>query len=180
MNNKRIFNLSNKSILLYSGLLGIILFLALGYFNIPLVTKIAPNGIVSFELAKDINTSISIISSWDLNAKINAGLNLGIDFLYLVVYSIFFATSCYLISQKYINKNNWMYKTGLLLTKLQFVAALFDAIENIALIKLLIGSNNEICSLIAFYFASIKFMIIGMVIIYILAGYTISIVLKYK
>lgn len=131
----------------------------------------APNGIVSFELAKDINTSISIISSWDLNAKINAGLSLGIDFLYLIVYSIFFATSCYLISQKYINKNNWMFKTGLLLTKLQFVAALFDAIENIALIKLLIGSNNEIYSSVAFYFASIKFLIIALGIIYIIIGF---------
>jgi hypothetical protein len=176
--NKRIFNLSNKSILLYSGLIGVILFLALGYFNKPLVTEIAPNGIVSFELAKDINTSISIISSWDLNAKINAGLSLGIDFLYLVIYSIFFATSCYLISQKYINKNNWMFKTGLLLTKLQFVAALFDAIENIALIKLLIGSNNGIYSSIAFYFASIKFLIIALGIVYIIIGFVTMIFQK--
>ena len=171
LNNKRIFNLSYKNILLYSGLLGIILFLALGYFNKPLVTKIAPNGIVSFELAKDINTSISIVSSWDLNAKINAGLSLGIDFLYLFIYSIFFATSCFLISQIYFNKNNWMYKTGLILTKLQFVAAFFDAIENIALIKLLIGSNNGIYSSIAFYFASIKFLIIAIGIVYIIVGF---------
>jgi len=174
LKNKLIVNLSNKNTLLYSGLLGVILFLVLGYFNKPLVTEIAPNGIVSFELAKDINTSISIISSWDLNAKINAGLSLGIDFLYIVIYSIFFATSCYLIAQKFVTKNNWIYKTGLLLAKLQFVAALFDAIENIALIKLLIGSQNGIYSSIAFYFASIKFAIIAIGIIYIIAGFLTS------
>ena len=178
MINKRIISLSNKSILLYSGFFGVILFLALGYFNKPLITEIAPNGIVSFELAKDINMSISIISSWNLNAKINAGLSLGIDFLYLVIYSIFFATSCYLISQKYINKNNLIFKTGLLLTKLQFVAALFDAIENIALIKLLIGSNNKIYSSIAFYFASIKFLIIALGIVYIIIGLLTSLFQK--
>lgn len=165
-----LYKITYKRILIYSGLLGVILFLALGYFNKTLATEIAPNGIVSFELAKDFNTSISIISSWDLQAKINAGLSLGIDFLYLIVYSIFFATSCYLISQKYINKNNWMFKTGLLLTKLQFVAALFDAIENIALIKLLLGSNNSLLSLIAYYSASIKFAIIAIGILYIIIG----------
>ncbi|NHZ86574.1 MAG: hypothetical protein GWP19_11965, partial [Planctomycetia bacterium] len=54
--------------------------------------------------------------------------------------------------------------------KLQFVAALFDAIENIALIKLLLGSQNGIYSSIAYYFASIKFAIIAIGIIYIIIG----------
>ncbi len=63
-----------------------------------------------------------------------------------------------------------MYKTGLLLTKLQFVAALFDAIENIALIKLLLGSNNSLFPSIAYYFALIKFAIIAIGILYIIIG----------
>ena len=172
-------NLTYKQILIFSGLLTVILFLALGYFDKPLITENAPDGIISFELAKEIDNSIAIISSWDVNAKINAGLSLGIDFLFLAVYAIFFATACYLIAQKYLNKNNWFYKTGLFLAKLQFVAALFDAIENIALIKLLLGSNNEIYSSIAFYFASIKFVIIAIGIIYIIIGLLTSLFHKY-
>jgi len=159
-----------KQILIFSGLLTAFLFLTLGYFDKPLVTETAPNGIISFELAKNIDQSIAIISSWDLNAKVNAGLSLGIDFLFLVIYSIFFATACYLIAQKYVNRINWMYKTGILLAKLQFIAALFDTIENIALIKLLLGSNNNIFPIIAYYFASMKFAIIGIGIIYIIIG----------
>lgn len=115
-----------------------------------------------------------------MNAKVNAGLSLGIDFLFLVVYAIFFAAACYLIAQKYINKNNWMYKTGLLFAKLQFVAALFDAIENIALIKLLLGSNNSLFPLIAYYFASIKFFFLLLGIIYIVVELIISISTKNK
>ncbi len=57
-----------------------------------------------------------------------------------------------------------------MLTKLQFVAALFDAIENIALIKLLLGSNNSLFPSIAYYFASIKFVLIAIGIIYIIIG----------
>ncbi len=170
-------NFAYRQILIISGIFTIILFLLLGHFDKPLVTETAPNGIISFELAKDIDKSISIIASWDINAKINAGLSLGIDFLFLVVYSIFFATACYLIAQKFINKN-WMYKTGLLFAKLQFVAALFDAIENIALIKLLLGSNNSLFPSIAYYFASIKFAIIAIGIIYIIIGLLTSLFQK--
>ncbi len=162
--------LTYKQTLIFSGIFTIILFLILKYFGNPLITETAPGGIISFELAKEIDRSISIISSWDLNARINAGLSLGIDFLFLVVYAIFFATACYLIAQKYVNKNNWMYKTGLLLAKLQFIAALFDAIENIALIKLSLGPNSSLFPSIAYYFASIKFTIIVIGIIYIIIG----------
>ena len=124
------FKLSYKRALFISGLFTIIIFLTLGYFDRSLITENAPKGIISFEFAKNMDKSISIISSWDLSALVNAGLSLGIDFLFLVVYSIFFSIACYLIAQKYLNRNNWMYKIGLLLAKLQFVAALFDAIEN--------------------------------------------------
>ena len=173
-----IFKLSYKRTLIISGLLTIIIFLTLGYFDKSLITEAAPNGIISLELAKDIDISIGIISSWNLNARVNMGISLGIDFLFLVVYSIFFATACYLVAQEYLDKNNWMYKIGLLLAKLQFIAALFDAIENIALIKLLLGSNNNIFSLIAYYFASMKFVIITIGIIYIIFGYTASLFQK--
>ena len=178
MQNNIISKLTYKQILIFSGILTIIIFFVLRYFGHPLITNNAPGGIISFELAKDINQSIAIISSWDLNAKVNAALSLGIDFLFLIVYSIFFATACYLVAQKFPNKNNWMYKIGLFLAKMQFIAALFDAFENIALIKLLHGSNINIFSLIAYYFASIKFMIIAIGIIYIIIGLLTSLFQK--
>lgn len=172
------FKLTYKQILIISGLFSAVMFITLGYFDLPLKTEAAPNGIISFEFAKGIEHSIAIISSWDMTAKIYAGLSLGIDFLFLVVYGIFFATACYLIAQKYINKNNRLYKLGIFISMLQFVAALFDAIENIALIKLLLGSNNSIYPLIAYYFASFKFAIIAFGIIYIIVGLIISLVQK--
>ena len=178
MKNNILSKLTYKRILIFSGFLTIIIFFSLKYFGNPLITNHAPSGIISFELAKDNDQSIAIISSWDLNAKVNAGLSLGIDFLFLVVYAIFFATACYLVAQEYLDKNNWMYKIGLLLAKLQFVAALLDAIENFALIKLLLGSNNSIFPSIAYYFASIKFVIIAIGIIYIIIGYTASLFQK--
>lgn len=170
MKSKNIYRISIDKLLIFTGLITILLFLILRYFGNPMITEIAPGGIISFELAKDIDKSITIISSWNLNAKVNAGLSLGIDFLFLVVYSIFFSSACYLVAQKFIRINTFLYKFGLLIAQLQFIAALFDAIENVALIKLLLGSQKEIYSLIAYYFASMKFAIIAIGIIYIIIG----------
>jgi len=167
--------IKNNQILIFSGLLTVILFLVLGYFDKPLVTEIAPHGIVSFELAKDINTSISIISSWDNSAKINAGISLGIDFLFLFFYGCFFALACFSVAKKFKENMKWFYKLGISLAFLQIAATIFDAIENIALIKLLLGSNNDIHSSIAYYFASVKFAIIAIGIIYIVIGLITSI-----
>lgn len=119
-----------------------------------------------------------MLASWDTNAKINAGLSLGIDFLFLFVYGIFFATACFAVAKKFKDRINWFYKLGIYLACLQFVAALFDAIENVALIKLLLGSNNGMYSSIAFYFASAKFAIIAIGFIYIILGLLTSLFQK--
>ncbi len=139
-------------------------------FLTPLVTNEAPSGIIAFELAKTLEQSQAILASWDANEKINAGISLGIDFLFLFVYGVFFALACFSVAIKFKNSVEWFYKLGITLAFLQIVAALFDAIENIALIKLLLGSNNSLFSPIAYYFASIKFAIIAIGIVYIIIG----------
>lgn len=175
--NTLILKLSNRKILIFSAILTLILLFSLRIFDSPLHTIQAPNGIVSFELAKNIDTTKSILTSWDSVAKINAGLSLGLDFLFLFSYSIFFATACLMITENF-NKNHLKYKIGILFVYFLLIAGACDAIENIALIKLLLGSNNGIYSSIAYYFASVKFAIIAIGIIYIILGLTISLFQK--
>ena len=166
----RFQNYSLKAPLIFFAIFTIIAFLSMRAFLEPLITSEAPGGIISFELAKTLEQSQAILSSWDTNVKINTGISLGIDFLFLFFYGFLFALACFSIAKKFKNNIEWFYKLGVYLAFLQFVAALFDAIENIALIKLLLGSNNEIHSSIAFYFASMKFAIIAIGIIYIIIG----------
>jgi len=175
--NTLLIKLSNKRILIFSAILTLILLLSLRIFDSPLHTVQAPSGIVSFELAKNIDTTQSILASWDSIAKINAGLSLGLDFLFLFAYSFFFATTCLLIAENF-NKNHLKYKIGILLAYLLLIAGACDAIENIALIKLLLGSNTGIYSSIAYYFASVKFTIIAVGTIYIIVGLAISLFQK--
>jgi hypothetical protein len=174
----RFQNYSLNQPLIIISIFTLIAFLSMRPFLEPLITPEAPSGIISFELAKTLEQSQAMLSSWNTNAKINAGLSFGIDFLFLFFYSFLFALICFSVAKKYKNNIKWFYKLGIYIAFLQFAAAIFDAIENIALIKLLLGSNNDIHSSIAYYFASVKFAIIAIGIIYIVIGLITSIFQK--
>jgi uncharacterized membrane protein len=119
------------------------------FFDIPLKNEVAPNGIVSFELAKELIVSENILNSWDTHARTSAGMSMGLDFLFLIIYASFIALLMHKLNERIWN-NTRIYKLGVLLIWGVFLAALFDVIENFALIKLLLGDLQQSCSSIAF------------------------------
>lgn len=139
-------------------------------FDAPLKNEVCPNGIVSFELAKDLSVSKNILNSWDDNAKANAGLSLGFDFLFLIVYSSFIALLIYNLNNRFW-KDKGFYKVGRVLVYLIFVAAIFDIIENIALIELLKDNLIQVWASIAYYFASLKFIFILICLLYVIINW---------
>ena len=148
--------------------------IAIRIFEAPLKNEVCKGGIVSFELAKDLDKTVKILDSWDVNAKINMSLSLGFDFLFIMVYSSFIALLIFNVNTTLWEKRTF-YKVGNLLIGLIFIAALFDIVENIALIKLLNGSLEQIWSSVAFYFASAKFTIILISIAYLLVNWILLI-----
>jgi len=174
--NKRIS--SNQYFIILS--LSLIFFIVvMRYLDSYLITEESPYGIVSFELAKDISKSTSIIDSWNDTARIAAGISLGLDFLFLLVYSLFIAV---LIGR--LNNSLWkdrsFYAIGKFLILTIFIAAAFDSVENVALIKIMLGDGREVWSLIAYYFAFLKFIIILSCIIYIIISSIILFTKKIK
>ncbi len=161
---------TKKKIIWFSGILTVLLFIALSAADKPLRTGVAENGIVSFELAGNLTQAQAVLNSWNEKAKIYAAFSLGIDFLFLFAYSFFLAFSILKIVEIFssgANKNIFV-RTGVFLAGLMFIAALFDAAENVCLINLLFGSLNEILPTLAFYFASLKFFIVALGILYII------------
>jgi hypothetical protein len=59
-----------------------------------------------------------------------------------------------------------------------FLAAFFDAIENFALIKLFLGDLRQSWSSIAFYFASMKFALLILGVLFIVISWIMKIVRK--
>lgn len=98
------------------------------YLDSFLITEEAPNGIVSFELAKELVRSRSIISTWNATARSAAGLSLGLDFIFLLIYISFIA-----VVIEALNKRLWQdysfFKTGKIFLVAIFSAAIFDFIS---------------------------------------------------
>ncbi len=138
----------------------------------PLRTAWAPNGIISFELAKSFTVAQKIMASWNPNAKLYAAFSLGLDYLFLVAYSLFLALAVFSVAKIFKERSKGFFRIGLLLAWLQFLAAVFDALENGFLIRLLFGAQNSWFSLFAFYCATLKFLFVLSGIVYIFSGLT--------
>ena len=143
----------------------------LKYLDSYLITDYCINGIVSFELAKELSVSQEMLNSWSLEGKIAAGLSTGFDYLYLIIYSFFFAIIIHRLNENLWNGKSF-YKVGILLIYGMFLAAVFDGIENVGLMKLLLGNEIQFWTSIAYYFAIMKFVLLAFGIIYIIINYT--------
>lgn len=150
----------------------LVLLAVMSRLDAALTTVAAPGGIVSFEMAGNLETATRIVASWKMAGKIQAAFSLGLDYLFLIVYALFISIACVLIGRKLTPKYRLWANLGYLIGWAQFPAALLDGIENFALIRVILGSQSEVLPLIARWCAVVKFGIVGAGLIYILTGLT--------
>lgn len=141
--------------------------LAMRAFDGYLTNETCENGIISFELAKTLDCSQAILDSWDSRAKMAASMSMGLDYLFLLVYSSTMALLLFRASE-FFKKNMLLHQMGRILIWAVFTAAFFDGIENFALIKLLLGNVAQSWVTIAYAFAVVKFVLIGAAMLYLL------------
>lgn len=170
----------HRGIFLSLLLLTLIVSLGLTMLSRPLKTEIAPYGIVSFELAGNPSLSRKIIQSWGESGRVYAGLNLGLDYLYIVAYSCCIGMGCILISRSLPSRNKLFAEIGIVVAWGQLVAGLLDAIENYALIQILLGAETNSLAVSARLSALCKFLIVAVGIGYILAGVVSITVAKFR
>jgi hypothetical protein len=139
--------------------------------NAPLTTRTAPSGIVSFEVAGTLDRASAILQSWGERQRLLAAFGLGLDYLFLCTYSTFFALACYSAGEAARAVGSRMASLSTPLAWGQWVAALFDAVENAALLLLLLGeAARPYLAEIASFCASVKFALIGAGLIFIIWG----------
>jgi hypothetical protein len=140
------------------------------YFDRFLVNETTEFGIISFELSKTLERALEIMDSWSNLSKTYAGLSLGFDFLFLFIYTLFIALLIHKLNERLWAKKAF-YKVGVVLIWTMFFAAIFDIIENVSLIKLLIGGRQQFWVSIGYYFAVVKFILIITAILYIIVNF---------
>ncbi len=144
----------------------------------PLQTDIAPYGIVSFELVGNLSAAHGILQSWGETGRVYAGLNLGLDYLYIVAYSGCIGLGCVLVARSQSQQRKQFVNIGVILAWGQLVAGLLDATENYALIRILLGAETDILAVAARVCALLKFAIIGAGVAYALIGLVVIAVAK--
>lgn len=133
----------------------------------PLRTDASPNGIVSFELAGNPNTSQAIIDSWDAHAWLYASFGLGFDYLFMPVYALALSLGLLLAMN---GRTGWYVSVAAWLGWGALAAPFFDAVENFALWKeLTVGVFSPYPQLAAFC-ATVKFILLILGLVAALAG----------
>lgn len=127
----------------------------------PLGTEAAPAGILSYEFAGTTTRAADILDSWDEVAKSAAGFNLGLDYLYLLAYSTTIALVILSLATG-LEPGSRVLAAALLLAWGQWLAALLDALENVALLTMLLNTPVDPWPALAFICASLKFSLIAL------------------
>ena len=135
-----------------------------------LVTDAAPAGIVSYEFAGSLPAARAILDSWNADARVHAGLSLGLDYLFLVLYALAIGLGCTLVAGALEQRAPFLARVGLLLGWGLLVAALLDALENYALIRMLLGSDGAAWPAVASAAAGPKFALVALGLVYVLGG----------
>lgn len=114
-----------------------------------------PPGIVEFELARSIENANQMVSAWEAADVIpQKKFSILFDYLFIVGY----AGSIFLILKEWFNKTG---KTWVqVLMYLPILAGILDAVENFGLWQIVNHNGNQFYASLAFYTASIKFLIL--------------------
>lgn len=139
----------------------------------PLRTAAAPQGIISFEFARDLPTATAIVQSWRAaggHALTLAGFNLGFDFLYPPLYAAAIGLCALTVAPNWLRRGYRLYRAADRLVWGLVGAAALDYVENVALVSLLLGSQAAWLPPLAYWCATIKFLVVFIALLYVTLG----------
>ena len=85
----------------------------------------------------------AILASWDERAKQYAAFSLGFDYLFMLAYSTFVGAACVLAVHA-IRSADWPFgRLGIPLAWGMWLAAIFDAVENLCLSQILLAGATS-------------------------------------
>lgn len=113
-------------------------------------------------LALELNAGAApeMFESWNEVTKEKLRIALWWDYLFIFIYPAAIATACFIAARFLANTWAVPFEYGLIIICLQLVAAIFDATENFALLKVLSGSPANLWPGIARWCAILKFSLI--------------------
>jgi hypothetical protein len=152
---------TRRAALLVLAPLAIAMLLVLSRLDADLRTPASPSGIVSFELAGDRDTAGRMLEAWGGAGRRAATLSLRLDFLFLAAYAPGLALLCAAAADRARAARSPLAAPAALLAWGQLAAGGLDAIENLALLRVLDGSSAAVWPALAAACAWPKFGLVG-------------------
>jgi hypothetical protein len=159
-----------KRTLLISFLILLAMIFIMRWQGLSLVTPVSPKGIINLEFAKTAERFNQL--KLFLNPR-DVSFNIYLDFLFIASYTWFLVSGCRFVKEK-INLFQWNDR----FISIAVAVAFFDVCENFLLLLILYGRFSPSALQVVFYCAAIKFILAGLVVLYLLI--TLPVALLYK
>jgi hypothetical protein len=132
-------------------------------------------GVIDFELARTSEKASEYYALLGDEGRDEARKQLYLDFPYLVLYGLFYAGACLVVAARAAERGmDKLARWGGPFAIAGLVAAGCDAVENIALLRVLDGHTDQPWPGIAFTFASAKFLLISAAVLYAVIGFLLT------
>jgi hypothetical protein len=146
----------------------------MGVLDRPLKARGA--GIARLELARRADRARQILDAWGEAGRTAAAFQLGLDYLYLVVYSVAVSLGCVVAAGWWARVGGPMPAVGPILAWGMFAAGLLDAVENYALWRCLFRPEDEWLPGLAYWCAVVKFALLLLALAYLGLGGVVQLV----
>lgn len=132
-------------------------------------------GVIEFELARTSEKASEYYALLGDEGRDEAQKQLYLDFPYLVLYGLFYAGACLVVAARAAERGmTKLARWGRPFAIAGLAAAACDAVENIALLRVLDGHTDQPWPGIAFTFASAKFALIAGSVLYAVIGFLLT------
>ena len=122
----------------------------------PLATPAVPGGILTYEFAWGRARAESILTSWG-SLKDTARRQLLLDFGFLVFYPLFLSLACTMLAE---SPHNPTAAVGVFISWALLAAGPLDAVENLALLRMLDSGASVGAARLAGWCAGVKFLLV--------------------
>jgi hypothetical protein len=109
---------------------------------------------------------LELLSRWDITT---VKTNIWLDFLFIISYVLFLSVAAELCAERW-PENSVPQQAGLFFARMAYLAGMFDVIENLLMLQSIQGNYTVTSLQFTFYFAAIKFLLAGVIIVYLIAS----------
>jgi hypothetical protein len=168
---QKLSNTAEKRILLIAVLIFLLAGSCMVHFDVLLKNEIAPLGIISFELAKNLDCATQIMNAWQATegAMLSAEWSLWFDYIFIIAYVLLLSLILHRVTRiVWKQPESQRYRVGIVLIRMTFFAGFLDMVENFALLQLFYGDLQKHWATLAFATATVKFCFIGIALLFVI------------